>query len=277
MSQVVELHLDEQERIDVDLLCAHCNYNLRTLRLDANCPECGLAVETSSRRDVLALAPPGWRRLAARAGTLFHWGAALAVVPPFYPGLLAGVAGLLALLVPQSGRREPSFDRVRRVVATACLAVGGPGVVVFLVALGRSIHRIGLWGNHGKVLEGTFLGVHLFVLFGLLGAWEYLEVLARRVPDMELARRCRQARWTYVASLAVIVVLGLGAQAYQRVYNQRIYALSGSMQVIVTVSIVVLMAVMLLVMWWVTLRVSGQLARRLKALAADGGNDERDH
>jgi hypothetical protein len=33
--------------VDSDMTCARCDYNLRTLPLDGNCPECGLSVTES--------------------------------------------------------------------------------------------------------------------------------------------------------------------------------------------------------------------------------------
>ena len=38
-------HDSRDNRIDQDLHCVHCGYNLRTLAKDGDCPECGAPVE----------------------------------------------------------------------------------------------------------------------------------------------------------------------------------------------------------------------------------------
>lgn len=39
--------LDEQLRVNQDLPCGECGYNLRTMHVESSCPECGLAVARS--------------------------------------------------------------------------------------------------------------------------------------------------------------------------------------------------------------------------------------
>ena len=62
------VRLDSEGRIDTDLECMTCGYNLRTRLPDSTCPECGDTV-LQSMRYLLRFADPAWlRRLA--------WGAA---------------------------------------------------------------------------------------------------------------------------------------------------------------------------------------------------------
>ncbi len=71
------LHLDGDGRITIDLPCACCGYNLRTLRPDGRCPECGGAVSASSRELAVWKGTPADRR-CVRAG-LVVWMLAAAV------------------------------------------------------------------------------------------------------------------------------------------------------------------------------------------------------
>jgi len=65
--RAVRMRLDGEGRLDVDLPCAHCEYNLRGTRERDHCPECGLNVHRSIYAAELAAArPPFARWLATR-------------------------------------------------------------------------------------------------------------------------------------------------------------------------------------------------------------------
>ena len=51
---------DADGRIAVDLPCVHCQYNLRTLAGDGNCPECGARVWQSTQARSLRFANTEW-------------------------------------------------------------------------------------------------------------------------------------------------------------------------------------------------------------------------
>lgn len=53
----------EQQFVTDDLPCLFCEYNLRTLSAEANCPECGNPVLETLRRAQLVTADPEWLRL----------------------------------------------------------------------------------------------------------------------------------------------------------------------------------------------------------------------
>ena len=55
-----DLPLDEEGAIVADLPCVACGYNLRGLSLDGRCPECGMAVERSTRGNLLRFCEPRW-------------------------------------------------------------------------------------------------------------------------------------------------------------------------------------------------------------------------
>lgn len=61
-AQPQALSSDAQSRVRSDLPCFRCGYNLRTLRFDGNCPECGTPIAETSCGDFLRYAPPQWVR-----------------------------------------------------------------------------------------------------------------------------------------------------------------------------------------------------------------------
>ena len=58
---------DSDGRIDQDLACATCGYNLRTLHDDRDCPECGENVYYSARRTLRSEHDPPWLSRLARS------------------------------------------------------------------------------------------------------------------------------------------------------------------------------------------------------------------
>jgi hypothetical protein len=85
MITVMALTLSSPAFLDHDVACATCGYNLRTLRVDGRCPECGAGVEPSvwifrrkqERRpqtpELLSAADPRWVRQ-------IHFGAAISLL-----------------------------------------------------------------------------------------------------------------------------------------------------------------------------------------------------
>src|SRR5512145_2761759 len=55
-----DLTVDANGRIDMDVQCVSCGYNLRGLLPEGRCPECGTAVGRSTRGDFLRFCDPTW-------------------------------------------------------------------------------------------------------------------------------------------------------------------------------------------------------------------------
>ena len=53
-----KLRLDASGRLDEDIACRKCGYNLRGLNKDGACPECGTAVGRSTQGDLLRFCDP---------------------------------------------------------------------------------------------------------------------------------------------------------------------------------------------------------------------------
>jgi hypothetical protein len=61
-------------RIDADVLCLSCGYNLRGLLLHGRCTECNAEIATSTRSDLLRFADPAWVHRLRRGLLLQHAG-----------------------------------------------------------------------------------------------------------------------------------------------------------------------------------------------------------
>ena len=110
-----------------DAYCVQCEYNLRTLAVGGQCPECGLPVVKSLRTSDLCAAASDWLAEVRHGFARTTFGAAvflfsvvllfLALTIRTYDGLflatVASVGGVIALAVAMSG--------VSRVVAPDCM------------------------------------------------------------------------------------------------------------------------------------------------------------
>lgn len=82
-------------RIDADVMCFGCQYNLRTQPPDGRCPECGHSIADSLTSDNAILMPPFW------LGQVYRGSVCLAVAWPTIPlcglGLIIGLVGILSI------------------------------------------------------------------------------------------------------------------------------------------------------------------------------------
>jgi len=214
--------LDAAGVIHVDLACRRCGYNLRGLRPEGCCPECGAAIGLSCCGDLLRFADPSWVETLARGATLIFWGTVVAIlgglmvigVPlitgirplAMLIGLVGGAAALYgAWLITQpdpSGIGEDRYITDRKIVRVALLL----GLAEPAAHLVREAVRI--------PFSIAVLLVIVVLLAGLCGAvgefakLTYFRKLALRVPDDALARRAHALRWVVAISLGVLVFSG---------------------------------------------------------------------
>lgn len=80
-----EVQMDESGRIDEDLACRGCGYNLRGLTVEAACPECSASAGLSVRGDLLRFSDPAW---VERLGRGMGW-----VIAGFISSVLVGIVG----------------------------------------------------------------------------------------------------------------------------------------------------------------------------------------
>jgi len=200
---------DAEGRLDQDLPCVRCHYNLRTLLDDGQCPECGTSIYESTRLAWLCQHDPVWlRRLAGAAvwigiamvcfvlllsvvlsANLWDppgWVHVLSV-PMVAIGAVAGLIGFWKITSPHHGSRARQV-RLRRVARWVMAA----GLASFLVVMsGDSLGLSHRWIEWLVQYSVAFLGV---------GAWAtltYAATLAARIPEARLVRQAKIIAWGF--------------------------------------------------------------------------------
>lgn len=136
---------DDAGRIDCDLPCAGCGYNLRTQSPDDACPECGASIRRSIFVARLRFADPDWLRSMCYSVFWLTVGLAVLIVWPFTSIAVTSVTQdplawyMVNLLAPvaavpivwgifQATRKEPGARRpvatFLRVLSRLCMAFG---------------------------------------------------------------------------------------------------------------------------------------------------------
>ena len=150
--------VDREGRIDADLSCFECRYNLRTQKLDADCPECGRPVEKSVHTNNALLMPPFW------LGQVYRGSVCLALAWPLMPvcgiGLIVMLVGILCIC------DDPPLEqfRVKHLQRWVLGPLLGAGVLFFLTFILASLHWFALITLLGSTAMGVtaLVSVHLF-------------------------------------------------------------------------------------------------------------------
>lgn len=211
-----QLRTDPEGRIDQDLSCIACDYNLRGLPPDGTCPECGRQVQDSLSAYRLCFADPAWLRRIARGLGWLIWSMAASaacslaldkgiriIVPPLtaadslIPMTRMCIAAVLAVIVlfgwwqvtwPEplhhSQRPWTSWRQVARISYLIALALlwGNQTVVTIWWSEDQ-------WQMSNAVWEITNIGTCIFTFLAVIALFTYLRRLALRMPNRLLARR----------------------------------------------------------------------------------------
>ncbi len=212
---------DERGEIVVDHECKKCGYNLRGLREDGRCPECGTPIGLSTTGDLLRFADPEWVEKVARGLKIILW--------MILVGLIAGILGVLAgaTISEEAGTvlmfvvglisfygvwlmTEPDPSGIGEDPNITARKVIRITLVVGLLSspLQLAVDALDL-PYAGVVLVGI-AGV-LVILVGLVGEFAkfiYYERLAKRIPDDSLAGRARFLKWGFTIALGLVAVGG---------------------------------------------------------------------
>lgn len=215
---------DQDGVIIANTACRRCGYNLRGLREDGRCPECGTPIGLSTRGDLLRFADPDWVDKLARGVRYMLWGLLVVVVagglggcvlksgglPTACVGAFTILAGLLnvygAWLLTSPDPSRVGEDRLvtaRKIVRIGLIAGVLKEVTETLV---ETLNILPWW-------VVVFLGIPS-VLLGLIGVvgefakFLFIEKLANRIPDPKLAAFARFLRWAYCIGLAIMVIGG---------------------------------------------------------------------
>ncbi len=263
------VRLDPQGRIDVDVACPACGYNLRMQKIERTCPECGQAIDVMQREDAdrLDRADPRWAAGVQRGVGLLHagtWMIPLGVLP----GLLVAVAGVWCLTRREPGRPEGWAARGTRLSARwapLAAAACGIGFVVVLALGGESwsvsslMRRDATWPDILLCTAGASLAV------GLLEAWRVLFKIAARADGPDAARACRDTWKRYLVAVGIIVGGAMLVRA-SALLDKKAFPMAQirSQPGWVLAVGVLAVAVVLVWTWWSTVR----LTRGLKAVVA---------
>ena len=260
------VRLDPQGRIDVDVSCPSCAYNLRMQRIEKACPECGQAIDVVERDDAdrLAVADAGWRAGIGRGINLLHAGTWLTPLGVL-PGLLVAVAGVWYLTRREPGRAEGWAARGTRLSARwAPLAAAVCGVAfVAVLALGGERWTVSSFMRRDASWLDLLLCTAVASLaVGLLEAWRVLFKIAARADGPDAARACRDTWKRYLVAVAIVVAIAAATRATDladwRPLYQHSLALGG-------VASAVLLAVLVWT-WWSTVRLTGRLKAAVAAV-----------
>lgn len=211
-----EVRLTPDGRLDEDIACLRCGYDLRMQLPDGVCPECGTAVGRSVQGNFLRFSPPDWVDTLASG---MNWIVAnivisllggiaiaavvrsidLAVNPRFLAHLLSivGVIGYWKLTTPDPSRLDaPSLFDVANLVRIST-------VVAYLAELAG---QAGGWPPVlAAILGATAAIVGLVQIFSV---FVYARRLALRIPDLKLASETRTVMWGLVITMIVSAAFG---------------------------------------------------------------------
>ncbi len=95
------IKLDAAGRIDEDVSCRKCGYNLRGLLPDGRCPECGAAVGRSLHGDLLRFSDPDWVQKLASG---MNW-----IVASIFMGMIGGFFSAIFVAIFTSILSSRSF------------------------------------------------------------------------------------------------------------------------------------------------------------------------
>lgn len=233
------LRLDGRGRLDEDIPCRSCDYNLRGLLESDECPECATPVTRSTRPDLLRFSDPSWLNRLSRGMLLVVIGLLAGTVVAMILGGLAGglravgfaggtilglsatigmafslvtVAGVWLATTPEPGRPEPDGRLTIRSAARWCAMVQLAYGPLEMAGLGPGGSATGAGGFTMTTLFGVIMIIgsvlQVIAVLGQVAALVYLRRLAERLPAMKLARSTKIVTWGHFWSQMAAVVIG---------------------------------------------------------------------
>ncbi len=211
----------ESNQLNEDILCVSCAYNLRGLREDGKCPECGIPIERSLWGDLLRYADACWlRRL--RLGLLLIQISAVTVYASMTFAMVTRIFGDTQNASPSNG----FLNNLAMWFNASAVIVGLCASWMFATRDPRQAKRGMILDNQGLIrlliaLVPTSLALVMFILFGpvlfsdsfrlgcipilyatcivscfvlWIATTTSLATMADRIPDYPLALRARRLR-----------------------------------------------------------------------------------
>lgn len=199
-----------------------CGYNLRGLRSDGNCPECGNVISASLRGDLLRFSDPQWLARLRLGASLKLWAIAIGILLGFAVGLAVSFLSLPIVLVqfatlvasaiglwgtwcitsqePRIALHEEPLT-LRRFIRV-CAITSAVGALLLIAQSAAPMPGVVL-------LVGTILGYAGYA--AAYGELFYFRRFANRVPDPDLVkstRRLIRVAPIYGVLMVLIIVVG---------------------------------------------------------------------
>jgi hypothetical protein len=191
--------LNDAGEIRDDSPCVSCQYNLRALRMEGLCPECGTPIKKSLPPDMLRYAPEKWLEFVFLGASLL-WTVQLWTLNDYMMGTLYSirgfeypprstweVVGMLGLglmgccLLTVRDKHSFETTRIKRYRWIARVGVTAYAINAICVRL------TGWWMDITATLTITYL-VETFVLIAVAAEFLYLRCLLNRIPRPRWAR-----------------------------------------------------------------------------------------
>jgi hypothetical protein len=197
------------ETVATDIPCLNCSYNLRTLSLSANCPECGQPVFISFRGDLLIYAPKRWLTTVTLGCRTLTLGLLLPILcypllrnPLTRPPTLLSLWALNAIGLYLITRPEPNSDNARARTPLQLLLMLSAVLLAAAFQLEPLANRRSAnpWAHYALQF---FTPALLLVPVALLFA--HLHHLARRV-DPTRGTPANVAKWITTAAILLLLL-----------------------------------------------------------------------
>ena len=236
--------------------------------IEGKCPECGAGIDVSLRAeaDQLERSDPAWRARVRRGVRWLHRSAVVSILLVL-PGLVGAAAALWLLTTREPGRKEGWMARGTRLSArwaSVASALAGIALVVLLIRRGAEVAAVGF--SPTAILARDWIEMDIAIslaaaamAMALLEAWRHLFTLAARADGPAVAQRCRATWKRYLLGVGLIVGIALLTNVAEPLGLRLPSPLFESTVVVLTV----LVAVVLVWMWWVTVGLTRELVRVL--------------
>lgn len=250
--------LEAAAPLERDLSCLNCGYNLRGMPCSADCPECGMAIGVSLRRDSLADAPADWLVTLRGGAGMIWWGVLLAFpLPPV--GMVLAWMGLWRVTLAEPHRIEPWTDRRARLAARVFATLGTLGLALLLsVTAFALLDRDYRFGARWMEMDVVLIAAAAVWYLGWLAGWEVMRQLALRMPGDDPTARCRLMQRHWLVGIGIIIGLALTANAANLVY-----AITGARVDWVAPLLAAAVAATMIWLWVATLRFAGAWRRAM--------------
>lgn len=212
--------VDDRGQVIRDTPCRRCAYNLRGLREDGRCPECGAPIGVSVCGDYLRFSHPRWLQDVAYGITLILWGMLISFVvgfaahvmfrkePAMQQFLSLGGAGFglwgtwLMTQPDPGGIGETAQVNARKLVRAAVIAAMAGAVIQLMITLG------------GGVTQRVAVTASIQIILGLVSIvsefakLQYVGQLTARIPNEVLSSRAGSLKWAMVTCYGLLIALG---------------------------------------------------------------------